>query len=68
MKFDLNEIELKRAKVFAEMHRCGFQDPDTGLNYINISYIFKPTEIGVAIDVVCTICHTKEDITDYHSW
>ena len=66
MKFELNEVETKRAKTFQEQHR----HPEVYKGAIggHINFIFTPTSISDACTIHCSICDEKENITDYDCW
>ena len=63
-KFELNDIEEKRAEDFEEAH----SHPDVRKGAIggHIEYRFIPTSIGTAASVYCCICGKEENITDYN--
>ena len=58
--FKLNDYELKKANEFKEKHMKE--------GHMFFSYQFRPTGIGIGVDIVCDVCGEKEDITDYASW
>lgn len=65
-KFELNEVEKKRAEKFIKKHL----HPETNHGAIggHISYTFIPTGIGNAVTIKCGDCDKEENITDYDCW
>ena len=56
----LTEAEKEQAVEFKNEH----WDKCEG----NVSYILTGTGVGTGVDVVCTKCGTKKDVTDYSVW
>lgn len=58
----LNNKEKELVNEFRKEHykKCGKSS--------RIEYILNPTEIGTGIDIRCSRCGCKKDITDYKEW
>ncbi len=66
IEFRLNEKEEALAEEFMQRHR--HSDVYKGTIGGHLRYIFTPTSIADACSIECTICGSKENITDYDSW
>lgn len=60
IKFELNELESKRAREFAKRHENCHED-SAGLK---LRLIIVPTRLGDIIDMNCMGCGSQESITD----
>jgi len=71
MEFRLSNKEVVMVKMFEGAHKCSLRQPD-GEIYIgaiggNLTYMFKPTGLGVITTVRCA-CGGELDLTDWESW
>ena len=72
MKFELNEVEEKKAKEFMEM--CQLIEKYRSVSFedernLNFSYIFsKGNGIGQASAIECEELEIGISLTDYESW
>lgn len=64
--FKLSEKEKERAIEFEKAHR----HPSVNKGAIggHISYTFTPTSLGNGVEIKCSICGHKQNITDYDIW
>jgi len=71
MKFELTNEGLNVVQLFKNTHKCDLRQPD-GEIYVgaiggNLTYMFKPTGLGVITTVRCA-CGGELDLTDWESW
>jgi hypothetical protein len=63
-KYELDEVENKRANAFIKKHEKKCRK-DKHLLY---SYVFTPTGIGIAVKIICPYCGEEKDITNVDCW
>ena len=68
--YELNKVEQEKANEFIKWHKkCR---PNKGVDhlrqYVPFKYLFTPTGIGNAVEIICPYCGKKRDITDVDSW
>ena len=61
----LNDVEAAGLKAFLAKHRASC--PALGMSPGLFAYTFTPTTIATFIEVTCTHCSAKENITDVES-
>ena len=64
-KFEMNDIELKRAEVFADTHKSCISRSATSEKF---EYTFIPGGIGIYVSIKCLICGSENNLTDYDRW
>ena len=64
-KFEMNDVELKRAEVFADQHRSCISRSATSEKF---QYTFIPGGIGMCVSIKCLICGSENNLTDYDCW
>jgi hypothetical protein len=64
-KFELNDVELKRAEVFADTHKSCISRSTTSEKF---QYTFIPGGIGITVCIKCLICGAEDNLTDFDSW
>ena len=64
MVFELNEVEEQKYREFTDAH----YEMHKGMKAFVVTTSFTPTGIGNHVEVECSICKAKKDITDYDCW
>ena len=63
--FEMNDVELARAIVFAAKHENCHSKSAMSEKF---EYTFTPGSIGTTVCIKCIICKEAEDITDIDCW
>lgn len=64
--FTLTVTEQTKADAFEYEHR--HKEIYAGAIGGGLTYSFSPNGLGLAVEIECTLCDTKENITDYDMW
>lgn len=66
--FQPSSAEQKHANAWIKKHKREHRLKTEGAIGGRWQYAFIPTGIGTIVEVCCTVCGAKEDVTDYACW